>query len=383
MLQRWEGNASRAEAVDGRAEVILLTLEILLRSMFSGDLIGSEQVLRDAILDCSRHMDLVGAVKIVKLLTWFRFAKRRRFQRAIRTLDDFILRVVEERRRNQVDNGDLVSLLLWARDEQTGESMTDRQVRDELMTMLQAGNDTVADAISWTWYLLAKHPEARERVELEVDSALRGRAPGFEDLPALEYTHRVITEAMRIYPSAWVFARSAVKDDVIGGYRYSGRGTRHHEPIRDTPATWPMGGSGEIRSRSLPAGEVAGATAVCLLSFQCGAAAVYWGQYCHDGGANDHRHGRAAVPAFGAGRLLAWTQTSHQPDRGLCHSAHARRPPVSLSKPHPDVNSAARFVILRYGMQRCYIDSELLKFKLSVEEKGEQTRGVLWRTRCT
>ena len=148
MLQRWEGNASRAEAVDGRVEVILLTLEILLRSMFSGDLIGSEQVLRDAILDCSRHMDLVGAVKIVKLLTWFRFAKRRRFQRAIRTLDQFILRVVEQRRRNQVDNGDLVSLLLWARDEQTGESMSDRQIRDELMTMLQAGNDTVADAIS-------------------------------------------------------------------------------------------------------------------------------------------------------------------------------------------------------------------------------------------
>ena len=161
MLQRWEGNASRAEALDGRAEVILLTLEILLRNMFSGDLIGSEQVLRDAILDCSRHMDLIGAVKLVKLLTWFRFARRRRFERAVRTLDQFVLRVIEERRRNQVDNGDLVSLLLWARDEQTGESMSDGQLRDELKTMLQAGNDTVADVIAWTWYLLAKHPEVR------------------------------------------------------------------------------------------------------------------------------------------------------------------------------------------------------------------------------
>jgi cytochrome P450 len=219
MLQRWEGNASRAEAVDGRAEVILLTLEILLRNMFSGDLMGSEQVIRDAILDCSRHMDLIGAVKLVKVLTWFRFAKRRRFERAVRTLDQFVLRVVEERRRNQVDNGDLVSLLLWARDEQTGESMSDRQIRDELKTMLQAGNDTVADVICWTWYLLAKHPEVRERVELEVDAALKGRSPGFEDLPALEYTRRVIMEVMRLYPPGWVFARSAVKDDVIGGYR--------------------------------------------------------------------------------------------------------------------------------------------------------------------
>jgi len=219
MLQRWEANAFRAQAIDARTEVILLTLEILLRNMFSGDLIGSEQVLRDAILDCSRHMDLLGAVNVVKLLLWFRIAKRRRFQRAIRTLDSFILRVVEQRRRHQIDNGDLVSLLLWARDEQTGESMTDRQIRDELLTMIQAGNDTVADAISWTWYLMAKHPEVRQKVELEVDSTLGGRPPRFEDLPALEYTNRVIMESMRLYPPGWVFGRTAVEEDVIGGYR--------------------------------------------------------------------------------------------------------------------------------------------------------------------
>jgi cytochrome P450 len=219
MLQRWEANAIRAQAIDARTEVILLTLEILLRNMFSGDLIGSEQLLRDAILDCSRHMDLLGAVKVVKLLLWFRIAKRRRFQRAIRTLDGFILRVVEQRRRHQIDNGDLVSLLLWARDEQTGESMTDRQIRDELLTMIQAGNDTVADALSWTWYLMAKHPEVRQKVELEVDSTLGGRPPRFEDLPALEYTNRVIMESMRLYPPGWVFGRTAVEEDVIGGYR--------------------------------------------------------------------------------------------------------------------------------------------------------------------
>jgi cytochrome P450 len=219
MLQRWERNASQAEALDGRAEVILLTLEILLRNMFSGDLIGSEQVIRDAILDASRHMDLIGAVKFVKMLTWFRFARRRRFEHAVRTLDQFLLRVIEERRRNQIDNGDLVSLLLWARDEQTGESMSDGQLRDELKTILQAGNDTVADALVWTWYLLARHPEVREQLELEVDSTLQGRPFGFEDLPALPYTERVIMEGMRLYPPGWVFARSAVNDDVIAGYR--------------------------------------------------------------------------------------------------------------------------------------------------------------------
>jgi cytochrome P450 len=218
MLQRWETNASRGEAIDGRGEVILLTLEILLRTMFSGDLIGYEQELREAVIEYERHMDLVSAVNSVKLPAWFPTTGRRRFQNAVRTLERFIFRVVDERRRTQTDNGDLVSLLLWARDEETGESMSDRQIRDELMTMLQAGHDTVSDAIAWTWYLMAKHPDVRQRVEGEVDSTLGGRPPRFEDLPALAYTNRVILESMRVYPPAWVFARTPVEDDVIGGY---------------------------------------------------------------------------------------------------------------------------------------------------------------------
>jgi len=218
MLERWEENASHGQAIDARGEIILLTLEILLRSMFSSDLIGYEQELREAIIEYERHMDLVSGVNSVKLPVWFPSAGRRRFQGAVRTLERFIFQVVERRRQTQTNNGDLVSLLLWARDEETGESMTDRQIRDEIMTMLQAGHDTVSDAISWTWYLMAKHPDVRQRVEREVDSLPGGRPPRFEDLPALEYTNRVILESMRIYPPAWVFARTPVEDDVIGGY---------------------------------------------------------------------------------------------------------------------------------------------------------------------
>ena len=218
MLDRWEANASRGQAIDARGEVILLTLEILLRSMFSGDLIGHEQELREAVIEYEQHMDLVSAVNSVKLPAWFPTAGRRSFQHAVRTLENFIFRVVDERRRTQTNNGDLVSLLLWARDEETGESMSDRQIRDELMTMLQAGHDTVSDAIAWTWFLLAKHPGVRQRVAQEVDSVLGGRSPRFEDLALLAYTDRVIQESMRIYPPAWVFARTPVEDDVIGGY---------------------------------------------------------------------------------------------------------------------------------------------------------------------
>lgn len=218
MLDRWEANAASGKAIDARGEVILLTLEILLRSMFSGDLIGHEHELRDAVIEYEKHMDLVSAVNSAKLPAWVPSAGRRRFQGAVRTLEEFIFRVVNERRRTQTDNGDLVSLLLWARDEETGQSMSDRQIRDELMTMLQAGHDTVSDAIAWTWFLMAKHPDVRERVEEEVDAVLGGRPPGMEDLARLDYTGRVIQESMRVYPPAWVFARTPVEDDVIGGY---------------------------------------------------------------------------------------------------------------------------------------------------------------------
>jgi cytochrome P450 len=218
MLDRWEAIAAGGKAVDARGEVILLTLEILLRSMFSGDLIGYEQELREAVIEYERHMDLVSAVNSVKLPAWFPTVGRRRFQSAVRTLEEFIFRVVEQRRRTQTDNGDLVSLLLWARDDETGQSMSDRQIRDELMTMLQAGHDTVSDAIAWTWFLMAKHPDVRQKVEQEADSVLGGRSIRFQDLPKLAYTERVIQESMRIYPPAWVFARTPVDDDLICGY---------------------------------------------------------------------------------------------------------------------------------------------------------------------
>ncbi len=218
MLDRWEANAAAGRAFDARGEVILLTLEILLRSMFSGDLIGHELELREAVIEYEKHMDLVSAVNSAKLPSWFPSAGRRRFQGAVHALEEFIFRVVNERRRTKTDNGDLVSLLLWARDEETGQSMSDRQIRDELMTMLQAGHDTVSDAVAWTWFLMAKHPDVRELVEQEVDSVLGAQPPRFEDLARLTYTERVIQESMRVYPPAWVFARTPVEDDVICGY---------------------------------------------------------------------------------------------------------------------------------------------------------------------
>jgi len=242
MLDRWKANAARGHAIDARGEIILLTLEILLRSMFSGDLIGYEQELREAVIEYERHMDLVSAVNSVKLPAWFPSAGRRRFQVAVRSLERFIFRVVEQRRRTHTDNGDLVSLLLWARDEETGQSMSDRQIRDELMTMLQAGHDTVSDAISWTWYLMAKHPEVRQRVEQEVDSTLGGRPPRFEDLARLGYTERSFRNRCGL-PSGLGFRADTRGRRCDWRISHSGQVAGGYQPLCDAPAARSMGES--------------------------------------------------------------------------------------------------------------------------------------------
>jgi cytochrome P450 len=110
-------------------------------------------------------------------------------------------------------------MLMAARDEETGEGMTARQLRDEVMTFLLAGHETTAVALSWTWYLLAKHPEIADRLHAEVTSVLGTRPPSIDDLPKLPLARMVVEEAMRLYPPVWGVGRQALKEDSVGGYR--------------------------------------------------------------------------------------------------------------------------------------------------------------------
>jgi cytochrome P450 len=113
---------------------------------------------------------------------------------------------------------DLLSMLLEARDEETGEGMTDRQVRDEVMTLVLAGHETTANALAWTFWLLATHDDVRERLERELDDVLGGRPARAEDLPALPYLRRVIDESLRLRPSVWGTAREAIRPVTVGGF---------------------------------------------------------------------------------------------------------------------------------------------------------------------
>jgi cytochrome P450 len=143
----------------------------------------------------------------------------RRGQKAIARLDRTVYRLIDERRKQGGDRGDFLTMLLLAQDEDDGSVMTDKQVRDEAMNIFLAGHETTANALAWTFYLLAQHPAMRERLEREIDGALGGRTPTLADLPRLPFTLQVFKEAMRLYPPAFVVARRALRDVTIGGHR--------------------------------------------------------------------------------------------------------------------------------------------------------------------
>jgi cytochrome P450 len=143
----------------------------------------------------------------------------RQADQARQRLDSLMYRIIQERRASGIDKGDLLSMLLLAQDEEgDGSGMTDQQLRDEVLTLLLAGHETTANALTWTWYLLSQHPAAEAQLHTELDTVLAGRLPTVDDLLQLRYTRMVLAESMRLYPPAWIIGRRAVQDYEVGGY---------------------------------------------------------------------------------------------------------------------------------------------------------------------
>ncbi len=196
-----------------------LTLRIVARCLFSVDVEDAEAREVGRALD-----DLVASFELTvnpfrNLLNKLPLPSVRKARRARSVLDALVYGLIAERRRTGGTDGggDLLSLLLEARDED-GRGMDDRQVRDEVLTLFLAGHETTANALAWTWYLLARHPEAAVRFRAEIDTVLGDRLPGAGDVPRLVFTRQVLAESMRLYPPAWAISRRAVEPVVIGGY---------------------------------------------------------------------------------------------------------------------------------------------------------------------
>ena len=126
--------------------------------------------------------------------------------------------IIDERRKGE-PRGNLLDMLMAVRDVDTGEGMTDRQLRDEVVTIFTAGHETTAVLLTWAFYLLASHPDAEGHVLAELDEVLSDRQPGFQDVPRLTYTRRVFDETLRLYPPAWITNRELLEEDILCGYR--------------------------------------------------------------------------------------------------------------------------------------------------------------------
>ncbi len=219
MLESWRDGETR----DVHHEMMCLTLEIVAKTLVDADIAGEAEGVGEALGAVMSHFSDQGSGVFLRMLPdSVPTPSNLRFRRAQRRLEEFIYAIIDERRRSGRDTGDLLSMLLHARDEE-GNSMSDEQLRDEVMTIVMAGHETTALALSWTWMLLSKHPEVEAKLAAELEEVLDGRPPTVEDLPRLKYTDAVLKESMRLYPPAWAIGREALEDCEIEGYHVSAK----------------------------------------------------------------------------------------------------------------------------------------------------------------
>jgi cytochrome P450 len=245
LTAKWQDGESR----DIHPDMMRLTLEIVVQCLFSADV--------------SHDVDQVGATlkELVKpfasqaTLKWILDNRlptpaHLRFHRLAKKIDDVVYRIIAERRVSGRDEGDLLSMLLTARDDD-GTQMSDRQLRDEVMTLFLAGHETTALTLAWSWYLLGTNAEAERKFHAELDEVLGGRAATAADLSRLKFTEQIAKESMRLYPPAFGLGREAIEDCEIGGYHVA-KGTQvflfqwatqrdprfYDEPLAFRPERW-------------------------------------------------------------------------------------------------------------------------------------------------
>lgn len=217
MLERWEQTASAGTIVDIVEEMMGLTQAIIVRTMFSTDLGMTAEIVNRTWPIINRRIG--ETFWSTKLETTLPLPANRRFWRALNELDSVVYRIIAERRQTGRDEPDLLSMFLAARDDETGAGMTDRQLRDEVMTMLLAGHETTSLALSWTYYLLSQHPDVERGITDEVDRVIGSGRPSFSHVDRLTRIRQTLEESLRLYPPAWGFSRLSLGDDEVAGYR--------------------------------------------------------------------------------------------------------------------------------------------------------------------
>ena len=213
--ERWQAETKPER--DIALEMMHLTLSVVGKTLFDSDVDSEVEEIAAEVNAVMRLYNFLVALPQAERLLRYPIPGLRRFRKARSRLDKTVYRMIHEHRQGKVDRGDLLSMLMAA-EYDDGTRMDDDQLRDEVMTIFLAGYETTANALTWTWYLLSQNPEAEARLHMEIDSALGGHLPTFDDLPRLRYTEMVIAESMRLYPPAWAMGRRAINDFELGEY---------------------------------------------------------------------------------------------------------------------------------------------------------------------
>jgi enediyne biosynthesis protein E7 len=238
LLRRWEQAARKGERVNVTRDISLMVLEVTLTAIFGRDY--GQVAPHFAILSDETVRDL-------------------QFARAFRMLGNIVVEVAARRRAENRNATDILGMLMAARDRDSGQAMPNRQLVNEIMTLIVAGHETTASTLNWAWYLLSQHPDAEARLSSEFGRLHTGAFPGLAELPKFAYTRQVVDETLRLYPAVWLISRRARKDDRLGDY-FVPTGTEvyiHFTLLHPAPPR-PLGGSGSLRSGSLRARSFAG-----------------------------------------------------------------------------------------------------------------------------
>jgi cytochrome P450 len=213
MLSQWRAD----QELDVRDEMMRLTLSVVSAALLGADLQSEADAIGEALTSAMQHVQ-ARIETVSDWPQWLPTPSRRRFREARGILDAVAYRLIDRRRQSATRGDDVLSLLLEARDPQTGKPLSDEAIRDEVVTLMLAGHETTASALTWVWVLLSAHPHVERRVHQEVAQVLGSRVPSHDDLSALPLVRRVVQEALRLYPPLWMIERRAIGADEIAGH---------------------------------------------------------------------------------------------------------------------------------------------------------------------
>ncbi len=244
MIRGWTNGETR----NFRKEMLEVTLRLVAKTLFDTDLAHDSQTVHQAMEDISEAL-IDHAQTPIPAPRWWPSERNKRMVRALDAMDGVIERLVSARRKDRKDRGDLMSHIVFATDEQG--SMSDKQMRDELMTLIFAGHETTAHTLTWAWYLLATNRDKLKRAQLEVDETIGDRPIGVDDLKKLPYLEMCLKESLRRLPAVWIYAREAQRDLRLGDYFFpkgailavsplaTGRNPKYFDqPLEYRPERW-------------------------------------------------------------------------------------------------------------------------------------------------